>query len=260
MILTIDIGNSTIIFGLFHESGELLFRSALESDRQRTGDQWAIDLNGLFQLNGYPAHISGAIISSVVPPVTGTMLHAVQKVTGKTPLIVSPALNPNMKIIDNVENQLGSDIIANYTAAVEKYNTPMIMIDMGTATTVSLIGEGGVYQGLFIIPGVGTMLTALSQKAAQLPYISVDVPEAPPIPGMNTVDAMRGGVIYGNAGLIDGVIERIEQKYGSMKTVVATGGNARFIVKYCKKNIINDQHMLLEGLFRLYQLNKPTAL
>jgi pantothenate kinase, type III len=256
MILTIDIGNSTVVFGLFHENGELLFRSALESLHSKTADQWAIDLNGVFQLYGHqPYKVKGAIMSSVVPPVTGTIFHAIFKVTGKEPIIVSPELNSGLSMYNNMKNQLGSDIIANCVAALHKYEGPMLVIDMGTATTVSLIDDKGVYYGIFIIPGMGTMLEALSQRAAQLPFISIDLPDAPPIMGTNTVDAMQGGILYGNAALLDGIIERIEQVYGKIKTVVTTGGNARFVVKYCKYKVQNDQHLLLEGLFQLYKLN-----
>lgn len=261
MILTVDIGNSTTVFGLFRADGQLLFRSALESDHSRTADQWAIDLSGVFVLYGYRREdISGAILSSVVPPMTGTMLHAVEKVTGKLPLLVSPDLRLNFSMTGNVPNQLGSDIIANCSAALEKYEAPLIVIDMGTATTVSLLSAEQVYQGVFIIPGMGTMLEALSQRAAQLPFISVDQPGAPPVLGLNTQDAMRGGLLYGNAGLLDGVIGRIEAQYGAVKTVVATGGNARFVYQYCQHPIINDQHLLLEGLFYLYQFNQQQSI
>lgn len=254
MILAIDIGNTNTTIGLFNDKGNLSFLSELETDRKKTQDQCCLDLIGVFQL--YRADIekvSGAILSSVVPPMTGNMAAAVSRLTGHRPLIVGPGLKTGMNIKADVHNQLGSDIVASSVAAFSKYATPIIVINLGTAITFSYLSDNS-YEGCAITPGVQVALEALSERAAQLPYIALDGAATPL--GRNTVDAMRAGVLYGNAGAIDRMIECMEEAAGApAKTIVATGDSSIQLLRHCRHSILSDHNLVMEGLFHLYQKN-----
>lgn len=254
MILAIDIGNTNITIGLFDDKGALAFLSELKTDRKKTRDQCCIDLLGVFQL--YKAKIetvSGAILSSVVPPMTGNMADAITRMTGHKPLIVGPGLKTGMNIKADVHNQLGSDIVASSVAAFAKYPTPIIVINFGTAITFSYLSENS-YEGCAIAPGVQVALEALSERAAQLPHISLD--GVVTALGRNTVDAMRAGVLFGNAGVIDRLIESMEEGGGALaQTIVATGDSSAQLLRNCRHQIRSDHNLLMDGLFLLYQKN-----
>lgn len=254
MILTIDIGNTATTMGLFSPQGKLQFRGAIKTDKNKTRDQIAIDLLDMFQL--YRADmetVTGAVVSSVVPPMTAAMADAVRQLSGVTPMIVGPGVKTGMNILAEVHNQLGADIVASSVAALQKYPQPIIVIDMGTATTLSYLGES-TYKGCAIIPGVRIAVEALSGRAAELPHISIEEP--PSIFGRSTIDAMRSGVLYGNAGMIDSMIQRMEEAAKPAATVVMTGNHASLIRKYCKREILIDENLLLDGLYYLYQKNQ----
>lgn len=254
MVLAIDIGNTNITIGLFDGKGTLVFLSELETDKKKTRDQCCIDLLGVFQL--YQADISkvkGAILSSVVPPMTANMSSAVTQLIGRKPLLVGPGLRTGMNIKADVQNQLGSDIVASSVAAFSKYETPIIVINLGTAITFSYLSEHS-YEGCSITPGIQVALEALSERAAQLPHISLDGNVNPL--GRNTVDAMRAGVIFGNAGAIDRMIDSMEEAAGMpVKTIVATGDSSGHLLRHCRHSIRLDNHLLMDGLFLLYQKN-----
>lgn len=253
MILTVDIGNTTMTMGLYTPEGVLQFRGSIKTDKNKTRDQIAIDLLDMFQL--YQADIrdvTGAVVSSVVPPMTGAMADAIRQLSGVRPMIVGPGVKTGMNILAEVHNQLGADIVASSVAALQKYPQPIIVIDMGTATTLSYLGES-TYKGCVIIPGVRIAVEALSGRAAELPHISLEEP--PSIFGRSTIDAMRSGVLYGNAGMIDSMIQRMEEAARPVATVVMTGGNAALIQKYCKREILIDENLLLDGLYYIYQKN-----
>lgn len=254
MILAIDIGNTSTNIGLFDTKGRLAFLSELETDKKKTQDQCCIDLICVFQL--YQAEISdvtGAILSSVVPPMTENMARAIARLTGQRPLIVGPGLKTGMNIKADVHNQLGSDIVASSVAAFAKYETPIIVINLGTAITFSYLSNNS-YEGCAITPGIRVALEALSERAAQLPHISLSG-EADPL-GHNTVDAMRAGVIFGNAGAVDRMIESMEEAAGvPAATIVVTGQEATPMLRHCRHTIRMDQNLLMDGLFLLYQKN-----
>lgn len=254
MILAIDIGNTTLTLGLYAPDGSLRFRSALKTDKNKTRDQMAIDLLDVFHLyHEEVTQVTGAIISSVVPPMTGDMSAAVQHLTGKAPMIVGPGTKTGMNILAEIHNQLGADLVASSVGALQKYPAPIIVIDMGTATTLSYLGKN-TYEGCVIIPGVRLAVEALSSRTAALPFISLEKP--PSVLGRSTIDAMRSGVLYGNAGMIDSMIQRMEEAAKPAATVVMTGGNAEIIRPYCKREIIYDETLLIDGLFCLYQKNQ----
>ncbi|MPN28005.1 Type III pantothenate kinase [bioreactor metagenome] len=151
-----------------------------------------------------------------------------------------------------MHNQMGADIVCSAVAAIQKYPSPVIVVDMGTATTMTVL-MGNVCEGCVIIPGVHLSLRALSERAAELPHISIEAP--PSILGRNTIDAMRSGVVYGNASMLDGMIARLEVATAPAKTVVATGGNASKILPYCRREILFAPDLLLDGLYLLYLKN-----
>ena len=253
MILTIDIGNTAITMGLFTPEGRLQFRGSLKTDKNKTRDQIAIDLLDMFHLYRSDLQgITGAVISSVVPPMTSAMAGTVEQLSGVRPMIVGPGVKTGMNILAEIHNQLGADIVASSVAAIQKYPQPIIVIDMGTATTFSYLSES-TYKGCVIIPGVRIAVEALSGRAAELPHISLEQP--PSIFGRSTIDAMRSGVLYGNAAMIDGMIQRMEAEAKPVATVVMTGGNAEMIQPHCKRKILIDENLLLDGLYYLYQKN-----
>ena len=231
MILAVDVGNSNTTVGLFDAAGRLSFLSALETDKDKTKDRCAIDLLGVFGLYGAEiGSVDGAILSSVVPSLTATMTAAVGRLIGCSPMVVGPGIKTGLNIKAEIHNQLGADIVASSVAAIQKYPQPIIVIDMGTATTFSYLSES-TYKGCVIIPGVRIAVEALSGRAAELPHISLEQP--PSIFGRSTIDAMRSGVLYGNAAMIDGMIQRMEAEAKPVATVVMTGGNAEMIQPHC---------------------------
>lgn len=256
MLLAIDIGNSNISVGLFDESGELKFLSSIDTDSRKTADQISIDLMNLFHLYHYDlSDLTGAIFSSVVPPFNFMMEKALTRLLGKPPMIVGPGIKTGLNIRMEVHNQLGADIVANAVAALEKYPAPIIMIDMGTATTVSYISAQRTYEGGMMFPGVRLSLDALSDHTAQLPDIALQHPKS--LIGKNTEDCMRSGIVYGTAGMLDGLIDRIKETLPSEQlSIVATGNNAPVIVRYCRNQVVYDKYLLMEGLYRIFRKNQ----
>ena len=203
MILTIDIGNTNIVMGCFHKD-QLLFLERFSTEQDSTSLEYATIIREMLDLHEItPAQIRGGIISSVVPSVTNTVREAAEKFTGARMLVVGPGIKTGIKLAVDDPAQQGSDLIVGAVAGVHSYPVPQIIIDMGTATTVSVINRDKAYIGKMILPGVAVSLNALSGKAAQLPYISLEKPKK--LIGSNTVDSMKSGILYGNAGALDGL-------------------------------------------------------
>lgn len=257
MLLAIDIGNSNISVGLFDGQKELKFLASIDTDSRKTADQISIDLMNLFTLYGCDIRqVSGAILSSVVPPMNFMMEKALTRLLGKPPMVVGAGIKTGLNIrMEFNSQQLGADIVSNAVAALEKYPAPIIMIDMGTATTISYISSRRSYEGGLMFPGVRLSLDALSDHTAQLPDISLQHPKS--LIGKNTEDCMRSGIVYGTAGMLDGVIDRIREvlPQGETPTIVATGSNAPVIVRYCRNKVLYDKYLLMEGLWDIYQKN-----
>lgn len=256
MLLAIDIGNSNISVGLFEGKKELRFLASLDTDSRKTADQISIDLMNLFRLYDCDIRdVSGAIFSSVVPPMNFMMEKALTRLLGKPPMIVGAGIRTGLNIrMEFNSQQLGADIVTSAVAALEKYPVPIIMIDMGTATTVSYISEKRAYEGGLMFPGVRLSLDALSRHTAQLPNISLEHPRQ--LIGKNTEDCMRSGIVYGTAGMLDGIIDRIREILGDVEpSIVATGPNAPVIARYCRNRVVYDKYLLMEGLYTLYEKN-----
>ena len=253
MLLTIDIGNTNITFGAY-DGDSLLFTARLATQTKNTDDQYAVAIKNLLSLYCVDVEeIEDAIIASVVPSVAFSVSNAVSKLFHIVPLMLGPGVKTGLNIkIDNPA-QLGADLVAGAVGALESYNMPCVVIDMGTASTISILDRNGTFIGGSIAAGVRLTLKALTENTAQLPSIPIEAPES--VIGTNTVECMQSGLVYGTAAMIDGLLERIEDELGEIPTVVATGGLSKQIIEHCKTNIIYDENLLLEGLRAIYEKN-----
>ena len=253
MILAVDIGNSNIVIGGI-EQDQILFEARLRTDATKTSDEYCIDVKMILEVyHVEAAQVEGAIISSVVPQVLNSIKTAITKLTGKTALVVGPGLKTGLNI--KIENpaQTGADLVVDSVAALREHKTPIIVIDMGTATTVTVLDESGAFIGGSICPGVKISLDALTERTALLPGLQLDQPKR--AIGRNTIDCMRSGIMLGAACMLDGLVQRMEEELESKATVVATGGIAKFIIPMCRTPIVYDKDLLLKGLAILYREN-----
>ena len=254
MILTVDIGNSNIVLGGV-EGDSIALEARLRTDITKTSDEYCIDLKMILDVyNVAPSEIEGTIIASVVPQVLNSMQTAVKKLTGKESLVVGPGLKTGLNIKVENPSQTGADLVVGSVAALREHKPPLIIIDMGTATTMTVVDENGALIGGCICPGVKISMDALTDRTALLPGLQLDQPKK--AIGRNTIDCMRSGIMMGNACMLDGMVERMEAELGSKATVIATGGIAKFIVPMCKTPIIYDKDLLVKGLAALYRDNK----
>ena len=253
MILTIDVGNTHTILGAYSKDN-LIFTSRISTDKRKTQDEYAVAIRDVLSLYSTISNeVRGAIISSVVPQVSGLLEGAIESLFGCKVFVVGPGVKTGLNIkIDNPA-QLGADLVCVSVAAQCKYPLPSIVFDLGTATTISAITKSGEMVGGSIIAGVGTALNALSQGTAQLPQISLKGDVS--VIGSNTVDCMRSGEIIGTAAMIDGMISRYKEVLGEDACVVATGGLASSIVPHCREKITVDDNLLLDGLYTIYKKN-----
>lgn len=253
MILAVDIGNTNIVIGCM-EQEKIYFVERVSTNISKTELEYVVEFKTLFDL--YRIHveeITGCIIASVVPPLTNIVKAAMEKLLRTTPLIVGPGVKTGLNILMDNPAQIGADLIVNAVAGLKYYGAPIIMIDMGTATTISVVDEKKNYIGGMILPGVKVSLESLVNRTSQLPKISLEAPKK--MIGKNTIDCMKSGIIMGQAACMDGMIERIWEELGYQAKVVATGGLAGCIVPYCKKKIIYDNELTLKGLNIIYRKN-----
>ena len=253
MILAVDIGNSNIVIGAM-EDDKILFEARLRTDATKTSDEYCIDLKMILEVyEASPKAVEGAIISSVVPQVLNSVKTALKKLTGKDALVVGPGLKTGLNI--KIENpaQTGADLVVGCVAALREHKPPMIVIDMGTATTMIALDESGAFIGGSIAPGVKISMDALTGRTALLPGLQLDQPKK--AIGRNTIDCMRSGIMLGAACMLDGMVQRMEEELGCKTTVVVTGGIARFVIPMCRTPMVYDKDLLLKGLLALYRDN-----
>ena len=254
MLLALDVGNTNIVLGCF-DGEEILFRERVSTNQQATDLEYATRIRMALDMYGIERKsITEAIISSVVPSVTNTLKQAVVKYLGCTPLIVGPGIKTGLSIVIDNPAQLGSDLVVDAVAGISEYPVPLIIIDMGTATTFSLIDAKKRYMGGVIMTGMAVSTEALVSRTSQLPRIAFEAPKS--VVGTNTIDCMKSGIMYSTACALDGMIDRIEEEAGEKCTVVATGGLAGTVVPLCRKDIILDDDLLLKGLHVIYEKNR----
>ena len=254
MVLAVDIGNTNVVIGCFDENN-IRFVERLSTNKNSTSLEYAVLIKTVLELNGLSGYsFEGSIISSVVPSVTGRVKEAMEKITGKDVFVVGPGVKTGLKIKLDNPLQLGSDRVADAVAATNLYPCPLVIIDMGTATTVSVVDGEKNFIGGMIMPGLMVSMEALATKTSQLPHIGLDAPKK--AIGRNTADCIRSGLIYGNAAAVDGLIENIEKELGEKCTVISTGGLAKIVTPLCKREIIENDKLLLQGLMIIYEKNK----
>ena len=255
MILAIDIGNSTIVMGCIDDE-KIHFEERVATRSDKTKIEHAMVIKSMIELNGVSIDdIKGVIISSVVPPLTNVIKAAAKMITGIEPIVVGPGVKTGLPILMDDPRTVGSDLIVAAVAASHEYGKPTIIVDVGTATTITVVNEDGAYIGGVIMPGVQVSQAALVSKTAQLLHVSLDAP--PKVVGKNTIDALRSGAIYGNAACIDGMILKFKKELGLPEdtVTVATGGLSGEIIPKCETDIITDRNLLIKGMKIIYDRN-----
>ena len=254
MLLVFDIGNSNIVLGTY-EGKKLLKHWRISTDRQKTGDEYGMLMNNLFAYQGIQMKdIDAIIISSVVPPLVVPMIKMCERYFHIKPLVVGPGIRTGIRLHYENPRAIGADRIVNVVGAYEAYGGPLIVIDIGTATTFDVVDTNGDFLGGVISVGIEMAFRALSSGTAALPLISGgNVAHAI---GTNTTDSMRSGVVIGMASMMDGFIERFTSEMGSVKSVVATGGYSPLVIPYCKHEMIYDSDLLLKGMLAIYKKNR----
>ncbi len=254
MILAVDIGNTNIVVG-FLDKTNIIAQGRIGTDKKKTDMDFLIQLKLMLSVYSIKqSDIEGSILSSVVPEITQEVSHALELLINKKPFIIGSGIKTGLNIkIDNPKS-LGADRVCDAVCVIEEYKTPAIIIDMGTATTLSVVDKNHNHIGGMIIPGMKTSLDSLSDHASQLPFISLEAPKN--LIGKNTVECMQSGLIYGNTCMIDGLIDRIKEEIEGDVTVIVTGGLGKLIIPYSKHKLIYDPNLLLKGLYYIYNKNR----
>jgi len=254
MILAIDIGNTNIVIGKY-TNDSLTYVARMVTDTNKSESEYAVTIKSILSLDkNNTESIDGAIISSVVPPLTKVVQNAVKTLYNVDALVVGPGVKTGINLKVDNPAQVGADLICACVGAYNKYPSPVLIIDMGTASKIMAVDDAGTFMGVSIAPGVELSLKALSGGTAQLPQISLEAPSR--VIAKNTVECMKSGVIFGNASMIDGMIERIEKEIGTSSTIVATGGYSSAVIPHCKNKVILDANLVLDGLFIIYNKNR----
>lgn len=254
MLLTIDVGNTNVVFGCL-ENDKAVSVSRMATNVNDLASDYVLKMRQSFELDNVDyAHFEGAIMSSVVPQVNTAICEAVKKLTGLDCMVVGAGLKTGINIKLDDPGTLAGDLLTGAVGALSAYKPPIIVIDMGTATTIIALDKEGAYLGGAIVPGVKLSLAALCSGTSLLPSISVEAPAR--CIGSNTVDCMKSGVVYGAAAMLDGMIDRFRSELGEPAVVIATGGISREIIPYCKSEIVYEPDLILKGLQVIYEKNK----
>jgi type III pantothenate kinase len=255
MLLAIDIGNSNVVIGCLDENNKTTALFRMVTDLKKTEDEYAAGMKTILEYNGMDlTAFEGAIICSVVPPLTEIFHLAVEKIIGCNALVVGAGIKTGLNIMIENPASLGSDLVAASVAAMAEFPLPVIVIDMGTATTVTVVDQGNRFIGGAIVPGVALSMNALSSGTSLLQKVPIEAPKK--TISTTTIECMQSGAVFGTAALLDGIIDRFEQELGCKTSLVATGGMAAKIIPHCRHEIVYDENLLLRGLGMIYKKNK----
>ncbi|MGA2223847.1 MAG: type III pantothenate kinase [Syntrophobacteraceae bacterium] len=258
MLLAIDIGNTNTVLGLFND-GSLVHDWRIRTEVNITIDEYAIILRSLFAVHEIPLDsVSDVIISCVVPPVLNSAERFCQRYFRTAPLVVGPGIRTGMPILYDNPKEVGADRIVNAVAAYDQRKNSVIVVDFGTATTFDYVSERGEYMGGVISPGIMISCEALFQKASKLPRVEIFA-RPPSIMAKNTIASMNAGIVYGYAGLVEGIISRMKREVNREVYVVATGGLAPLIASECPIIDAVDDYLTLNGLRIIFDMNKKPA-
>lgn len=253
MLLTADVGNTNIVFTVFggKNGNEISAVSRINTDSSRMADQYAVTIKDIINLYGIQhSDIKGAVISSVVPPVTSQLKSGIEKLCGISVMTVSPDTETGLDMQIDEPRTLGSDLICGAVAAKNMYPSPCIIIDLGTVTKIMALNKNGALIGGVFFPGIRVSLEALSSSTAALPLIIAE--KAEKVICANTADCMRSGILNGMACMLDGMINRFEKEIGK-STAVITGGHANQIESHLERKIILNPHLVSQGLKIIYE-------
>lgn len=252
MLLAIDVGNTHTVLGLYRDH-ELTDHWRISTAPERTADELGVLLLNLMSTRGRRPKVDAAILSSVVPPLTDTLVLMVERYFGARCRVVGPGLKTGMPILYENPREVGADRIVNAVAAYERFRGGLIIVDFGTATTFDVVTPKGEYLGGAICPGIGVSGEALFRAAARLPRVEFARPRQ--VVGRNTVNSIQSGLVFGYVGLVDGLVTRMREEVGFDCTVVATGGWAGAIGRESRTIEHVDEHLTLEGLRLLHERN-----
>ncbi len=256
MVFVVDIGNSSITVGLFDVDTGLVCKSKYSTDTRKSADEYASLIYNTFALNSIdPVKVNTAVISSVVPTLTEVIRSAVMKVCKTRIYVLGPGLKTKVNISTDDPAELGADIVANAVGALGISEPPLVVTDVGTATSIFAINRNRSIIGCSIAPGIRISLDALKNSTSQLPSVSLSAPDG--VVGKNTEDSMRSGLIFGHAMMIDGMIDAFAESMGERSvTAVITGGLAHTVLPLLKHKVIYSEDLTLDGLFGVYKINK----
>lgn len=255
MLLAVDIGNTNAVIGCLDENNRVTKLFRMVTDLKKTEDEYAAGIAMILQMGGVdPKAFEGAIICSVVPPLTEIFRKAAEQFTGCKALVVGAGIKTGLNIMIENPASLGSDLVAASVAAMQEFALPVIVMDMGTATTITVVDKGNRFVGGAIVPGVALSMNALSSGTSLLQTVPIDAPRK--VINDTTTTCMQSGAIYGNAAMLDGMIDRFEEELGCKASLVATGGIASKIVPHCRHEIVYEEDLLLRGLGIIYHKNK----
>ena len=253
MILVVDIGNTNIVLGVYSDN-KMEFTARIATNKEKTSDEYSVVINGIFSLNNIDTgKIEGIIMSSVVPPLTSIFESVLKRFCKTDVIVVGPGIKTGFNIKIDSPAQLGTDMVCNVAGALSEFKGPLIVVDMGTATTITVVSRDGDILGGSISPGLRISLNALSGGTAQLPFINLDNVKS--VIGKNTIDCMQSGVIYGTASMIDGMVDRIAKELNEKPKVILTGGMSSMVIKHTTHEIIHKPNLLTDGLYNLYLKN-----
>jgi len=254
MVLAIDIGNTNIVIGCI-DGKEILHVFRLYTNHSKTADEYAMEIKGILDFHNVKREMfDGSVISCVVPPLTRVFTEAVKLITGVSAIVVGAGVKTGMNISIDDPGTLAADMVATAVGALAAYPAPVIIADMGTATKMLVLDKKGNFIGGAILPGVAISMNALAAGTSLLPRVPLEAP-AKSI-STNTVDCMKSGAIFGAASMIDGMIDRFEEELGEEAQLVATGGLADAVYRYCRHKLIHDPNLILRGLGTIFEKNR----